>query len=528
MFATRIARFEFLKNSSRTQYIAWLLLAATGMLLPLGFAPFHLPGAAILGLAMFYKQIQTSNPKKAFFQGLVFGIGLFGLGVSWVSISIHTYGHLPLFLAYLITTGFVLYLALFPALCACLFRALCYPSLSTPSKVFLWSSLWCVTEYLRAIFFTGFPWLSLGFGQIDTPLRYLLPITGIYGLSFFAVLAAACLNYAISKKYKTAWLLSFVLLLILPESLRSLQWSKPAPNPLTVGVVQANISMRDKWDETVFWQIMEHYQDAIQQLMGKKQIILLPESAFPMPAEYIQDYLTDLDIQAKKTETALLLGIPEAVPVAPQHSEATSELFYNTLSTLGSATGVYRKQHLVPFGEYIPNFFARMLLNMNLISSDMQAGSAHQSLVRAHNRPFATLICYELAYPQLLREQLPTAQWIISLSDDGWFGHSLASYQHLQMAQALSILTSRYQIVANNDGLSSIITPQGKFSHTLPAFTSGILEGEIYPVQGATPWIKWGDWPILGLCALIILGMMCRKRNALILSQADISPQNCL
>lgn len=511
MLATGIARFEFLKNRSGTKQVAWLLLVATGMLLPLGFAPFHLPGAAILGLSLFYKQIQSSRPKKAFFQGLVFGIGLFGLGVSWVSISIHSYGHLPLFLAYLITAGFVLYLALFPALCACLFRLLCYSSLATLSKVLLFSSIWCFTEYLRAICFTGFPWLSLGFGQIDTPLRYLLPITGIYGLSFIAVLAAGCLNYAIGKSYSTAWLLSFVLLLITPESLRTVQWSKSEHHPLTVGVIQANISMRDKWDEAVFWQIMGHYQNAIQQLMGKKQIILLPESAFPMPAEYIQNYLTDLHQQAKKSGTALLLGIPEAVPLLPKHSEHPSELFYNTLSTLGSASGVYRKQHLVPFGEYIPSFFAHMLMSLNLIPSDMQAGTAHQSLVRAHNRPFATLICYELAYPQLLRQQLPTAQWIVSLSDDGWFGHSLASYQHLQMAQALSILTSRYQIVANNDGLSSIISPQGNFNHTLPAFTSGILEGDIYPTQGVTPWLKWGDRPILGLCALIFLGVLWKR-----------------
>ena len=124
--------------------------------------------------------------------------------------------------------------------------------------------------------------------------------------------------------------------------------------------------------------------------------------------------------------------------------------------------------------------------------------------MHAHQRPFATLICYELAYPNLLRQQLPQAQWIVSLSDDGWFGHSLASYQHLQMAQALSILTSRYQIVANNDGLSSIITPTGIVSHSLPAFTSGILEGNIHPSHGSTPWVRWGDWPIIGLCIAIL------------------------
>ena len=509
MLATLSTQSEFLKNISRTKGVAWLLLVATGMLLPIGFAPFHLPGAAILGISLFYSQIQPSRPRKAFFQGLTFGLGFFGLGVSWVSISIHHYGHLALLFAYLITSVFVLFLALFPALCALLFRVLCSPTLPSLIKALLFSGLWCLTEYLRAICFTGFPWLTLGFGQIDTPLHYLLPIIGIYGLSFLAVLAACFLTHAVRKSQSPAWLLCFVLLLIAPQSLRTIQWSTLENKPLTVGVIQANISMRDKWDEAVFWQIMEHYQDTIQQLIGKKQIILLSESAIPLPAWYIQDFLTELHQQAKKSHTAILFGIPETI----NHSEQASDTYYNTLSTLGTASGVYRKQHLVPFGEYIPAYFAPMLTKLNLISSDMEAGNAHQALVRAHNRPFAALICYELAYPQLLREQLPTAQWIVSLSDDGWFGHSLASYQHLQMAQALSILTSRYQIVANNDGLSSIINPQGSFVNTLPAFTAGILEGDIYPAQGMTPWVKWGDRPVLGWCMMIIFGVFIFNRT---------------
>lgn len=488
----------------------WMWLILTGMLLPLGFAPFHFPGAAILGIALFYYQIQNTRPQQAFLQGLALGLGLFGLGISWVSISIHAYGHLANLYAYLITGLFVFYLALFPALCGFLFRALC-PSEHKHNhckQILLFSSLWCLTEYLRANLMTGFPWLLLGFGQIDTPLKYLLPITGVYGISFLTVLAACCLTHAIQRNTsaRIAWLLGFVLILLTPESLKHISWSQLEKNPLSVGVIQANLSMRDKWDETLFWKIINHYQQAIQPLLGKKQIIILPEAAIPLPAGYLQDFLTSLHQQAKNNQSAILFGIPEEI-------KPEKIYFYNTLSTLGQAKGVYRKQHLVPFGEYIPYYLAPLLRKLNLVMSDMQAGDPKQPLASVRHHPFASLICYELAYPSLLRQQLPRAQWIVSLSDDGWFGHSLASYQHLQMAQALSILTSRYQIVANNDGLSSIITPQGLLQHTLPAFSAGILEGNIYPAQGTTPWVKWGDTPILSFCALMgAIGLVKRMR----------------
>lgn len=495
---------ELLKNRFRAKKFVWLWVMCTGMLLPLGFAPFHLPGAALLGVALFYNQIQTSQPRQAFFQGLAFGLGYFGLGISWVSISIHSYGHIAFIFASLITGLLVFYLALFPAICALTFRFLTTESCSYFKKTVLFASLWTLSEYLRSTFFTGFPWLLLGFGQIDTPLQYALPIIGVYGIGFLAVLAACCLVQAqyhykkTSKSFPSLWLLSFVFLLTAPVGLKQISWSNVEKKSWSVGVVQSNLSMRDTWDESVFWNIIEHYHAAIQDLIHTKQIILLPESAFPLPASYIQDFLTNLDTQAKQEQVAILFGMPEEISTDKTH-------FYNTLSTLGTASGIYRKQHLVPFGEYVPTFFESILVKLNLDMSNLRANNQLQKLVTAHQRPFASLICYELAYPELLRQQLPQAQWIVSVSDDGWFGHSLASYQHLQMAQALSILTSRYQIVANNDGLSSIITPQGTFARTLPAFTSGILEGEIHPAHGTTPWVRWGDAPILSFCLGIVL-----------------------
>ena len=262
--------------------------------------------------------------------------------------------------------------------------------------------------------------------------------------------------------------------------------------------------MRDKWDETLFWKIFEHYKHATEDFLGKAELIILPESAIPLPATYVQEWLTDLNFRAKRMDSAVLMGIPE-------ESDAQQIDFYNTIIGLGTASGSYRKQQLVPFGEYIPKVFQPVMHWLALPQSTMISGPNHPRLMTVNHHPFASLICYELAYPELLRQQLPEAQWIVSLSDDGWFGHSFALYQHVQMAQVFSMLSNRYQVVANNSGLSSLINNQGDIIHALPAHTSGILKGTIYALEGRTPWMILGDKPVLVMCAVLI-GLIAVRR----------------
>lgn len=483
----------------------WLIAFLAGALATLGFAPFHHPGAMLLSMSVLYTQLHQATHKQSWFIGLAFGLGLMSVGVSWVSVSIHLYGHLPIIAAIGITAVFVFYLALYPALCTLAYQYLAQTNASLVNAL-LFSSLWCISEYLRAHCFTGFPWLLLGFGQVDTPLKYLLPIVGIYGVSFLTVFAAAALSYTVRKMpYSFYWLITFVGILIAPACLKPLAWSPAPKHSLSISMIQANLSMRDKWDEALFWKIFEHYKHATEHFLGKKQLIILPESAIPLPASYVQEWLTNINSRAKRMGSAVLIGIPE-------ESNAQQVDFYNTIIGLGTASGTYRKQQLVPFGEYIPKVFLPIMNWLALPQSNMISGPSHPALMTVNHHPFASLICYELAYPELLRQQLPKAQWIVSLSDDGWFGHSFALYQHVQMAQVFSILGNRYQIVANNSGLSSLINHQGDIIHTLPAHTSGILEGVIYPLEGKTPWMVLGDRPILIACWLIIGLVAIRKR----------------
>lgn len=290
----------------------------------------------------------------------------------------------------------------------------------------------------------------------------------------------------------------FIVLLYSPVLLKNISWVNiDDKKPISVGVIQANLSMRDKWDEGLFWQLLDRYQQAAQSLLGT-DIIVMPESAIPLPANYVSDFLEDLDEKAKEKGSAILLGIPQPTSI-DEHA------FFNALISLGTAKGSYLKQHLVPFGEYIPNLFQLFSTWLGIEDPNMKPGFPNQSLIQVHNYPIATLICYEIAYGNLLREQLPDAKWIVSISDDGWFGHSLALYQQLQMAQVRSLQTARYQISANNDGLSAVINSQGKIENFLPAFSDGVLKATVFPANGKTPWVILGDTPALVFSLLIFL-----------------------
>ena len=336
----------------------------------------------------------------------------------------------------------------------------------------------------------------LGFGQFDAPSKYLLPLVGIFGVGFLTCFAATLLTTSTQRvgTQRYVYLSALVILLLFPLLLKHNTWSQESAKPISVGIIQANLSMRDKWDENLFWQLLEHYKQSTEQLLGT-ELIVMPESAIPLPPSYIGDFLNDIHNRAKRAGSAVMMGIPQ---VNGHH-------FFNTLIGLGQAKGSYLKQHLVPFGEYIPKPMLSITEWLAIPAVNLKPGQKNQPLVKVQKHAIATLICYELAYGDLLRYQLPKAEWIVSISDDGWFGHSLAMYQHLQMAQVRSLETARYQVVANNDGLSSVINTRGEITATLPAFSAGILKAALFPATGVTPWVYFGNLPMLLFCALIVL-----------------------
>lgn len=498
MKQTALANSLSFNSSIRIGYVKYLFVFIAGLFAPFGFAPFHLPGLTLLSLAFLYASLHNCSRRQSFYLGFIYGIGYFGFGVSWVIVSIHDYGQLNYALSGLVTLIFIMYLSLFPGIVAYLFELFAFKKRKLLSLI-LFATLWCLSEYSRASLFSGFPWLLIGTTLIDTPIKYLAPVLGIYGLSLLGAFISALLTLTVSpttqKRYR--YLIVVVLLIVSPLLGKNIAWSQVKQEPISVGAVQANLSMRDKWDETLFWNLLKYYENGIIKLLGK-QLIILPESAIPLPASYLDKYLSKLHKKALQSNSALMLGILQPTD--------DSELnYYNSVITLGQAKGKILKRQLVPFGEYIPKPLAAIYRWLKLAEPNLLPGKNHQTLIKIGNYPIASLICYEIAYPYVLREQMPKAQWIVSISDNGWFGHSLASYQQLQMAQLLSLLTGRYQVVVNNDGLSSIIDNNGDIVESLPPFSSGLLQGTIFPSEGFTPWIIWHDYPSLLFCIFFLI-----------------------
>ncbi len=478
-------KYTWLKSSSAQAVFA-------GALMPLGFAPVHLPGCALIGIMLLFNLLHTQSIKKAWYCGILFGCAFMGIGISWIYVSVHTFGRVHPIFAILITATFIIYVSGFFGLMTLGYRLLARPG-RWLFNCFLFSALWCLSEWLRANYLGGFPWLLLGFGQIDTPLTGLLPVIGVLGIGFIACLAASLFATGIYLKPKrNLFILYAVGLILMPGLLQSIKWTHLSKESISVAIIQANLSMHDKWDETVFWKLLHRYQTAINAQLGKSQLIVLPESAIPVPIDYLNDVIENLGLHAAHANSAILLGIPQT------NSGHTGE-YLNTMFATGTAHGTYAKKQLVPFGEFIPKPFQSIMHWLNLPTNSMVPGQLSQTPIQVQEHQIASLICYELAYPLHLREQLPQAEWVVSISDDGWFGHSLAVYQHQQIAQALSIMTGRYQIMANNDGLSSIISDKGQIIDSLPAFHAGILRSSLQPAHGRTPWVYTGDIPILSL-----------------------------
>lgn len=472
--------------------LAWLF----GMTFALAFAPFHYPPCLFLGLFGFFYLLKTYPNSGR--MGFSFGFGAGLIGVSWVYNSIYEYGHLSKPLSVFFTLIFLAYIGVF-------YCGFAYSSrrLANHLPKALWPLIlaanWCVFEWIRAHLFGGFPWLLVGFSALNTPLENILPILGIYGPSFIACFSLGFLILAIEKHNRSPlFAIIGVMGLVMPKLMPTqIDNANPLPK-VHAAVVQANVNMQEKWNEDLFWRQYGYYFSEIQQLLKKHRVVILPEAAISVPSAYIPREIKQLNRLANFKESALLIGIPESTKTDPNQ-------YFNAIVALGQAQGQYHKQQLVMFGETIPKFWHPLFNFLGIPVISTVPGTHHQPPVTVFGQPIASLICYELAYPEILRRQLPQGQWIVSLSDDGWFGHSSALYQHQEMAQVLSFMAHRWQVFVNNNGLSSIIDAKGQIVKQIPAWQAGHLTSAIEAYSTSLPWMLWGDKPILGLCCLIIL-----------------------
>lgn len=483
-----------------------LLPLLGGILLTLAFAPFDFSVLGVLAPALLVLSCLTVPPATAFWRGWLFGLGFFGTGISWVYVSIHVFGNTQAWLAGLLTGLFVMVLALFPALQSWAWQRWCARR-SPLSACCGFGLLWLASEGLRTWLFTGFPWLLLGNAQLFTPISGYAPIFSVYGVSLLtAVTAAGVATLLFTARQRLLILVLLLSIWLIGWGLQNIRWTQPTENPLTISLVQGNISQQLKWQPAYLSDILEHYVSLTQPLWKSAQLIVWPEAAIPTLARQDHPFLQDLQNRAQAAQATLITGVPLA----------RGAQYYNGLIMLGSATGRYEKRHLVPFGEYLPLAqYLRGLINFFQIPmSDFSAGALQQPNLKLGHETISPFICYEIAYPFLVKNSVRDAAYLLTISDDSWFGRSIAPEQHLQIAQMRSLETGRPQLIATNDGVTAFTDGRGKLLSRLPRYHSGVLTHTMVGVQGDTPWLAQGSLWLALLVGLTGLGAMLGRRSA--------------
>ncbi|WP_126443716.1 apolipoprotein N-acyltransferase [Sulfuricystis multivorans] len=453
-----------------------LFAAGLGAATVLGFAPFGIFPLPVVTLALLFRfWARAPSARAAAGLGFAWGLGFFLTGVSWVYVSLHDVGGMAAPLAVVATLLFCAYLALFPALAGYLSCRL--TSADFWHNALLLAGMWTLTEALRGVLFTGFPWLAIGYSATPpNPLAGFAPVLGSHGLDFLVALLAAA--FARGLRRKAAWLL-LILLASLGQFLRAMDWTQPVGQPLTVSLLQGNVPQSLKWQPENLELSIATYLDLAQQ--HPAALTVLPETAIPL----FFDEVPGKVLQRLTRHGDVLLGI------AIRHRSGG---YVNGAVALTPAQAQsYAKRHLVPFGEYVPPGFAWFFALVNIPMADFSAGPTRQPPLAIAGQKIAPNICFEDLFGNELRTALPEATLLVNLSNTAWFGRSLAQPQHLQISRLRAIETGRMMLRATNTGITAAIAPDGRVLAALPPFTRGALIVEAQGYAGVTPYVRWGD-----------------------------------
>lgn len=486
-----------------------LLLGAAA---PLANAPFNWPFAAVLSMAGLYGLISISKTGwRAFLAGWFYGLGCFGVGISWVHVSIDRYGGLPLVVSLLLLFVLCAYLALFPAIACFLWRRLTAKQ-NGLFAVLLFAGCWALAEMARGEALTGFPWLALGYSDTAGLFSGWAAIVGVEGISYLLALCAALLILLPNRKTILPAAISLALVFAASLQLNDIRFAERTGDTAKTALVQGNVPLMLKWEPEQFWPVLDKYQSLTRPYYDH-DFIIWPEAAIPSVELVAQEHIVQMDKALKHNETALISGVIDY--------RLDTDNYFNTLIVMGvydqdvpekgyfyGNNNRYSKHHLLPIGEYVP--FEELLRPIaplfNLPHSSFSAGAYRQSNLVANGWRFAPAICYEILFPDQVRKSINNnTDFILTVSNDTWFGDSIGPHQHLEIAKMRALELQRPVIRATNDGITTVIDIDGEEIDTLPQFTEGVLSVEVARYRGLTPFSQWGHWPVLVLSALSLL-----------------------
>ncbi|WP_242467499.1 apolipoprotein N-acyltransferase [Thiocapsa imhoffii] len=477
-----------------------LLALVSGALVVLGFAPFGWYPMALVGLLGLLFALRGADARDGALRGWLFGVGLMGFGVFWIRISLNEFGNMTPVVANLLTVLFVAIMALYYGLLGWLLRRLgrnddwVVPGLLFPG-------IYLLIEWLRGWLFTGFPWLNLGYTQLDGPLSGYAPVVGVYGVGLLLVCSVGLLWGLVHWARAGRWAAVGALVVIWGGGLllQTVAWTQPTGERLRAAVVQANIPQSIKWDPERLVSTVSIYWELTEDLLGV-DLVVWPETAIPAFLHEVRTAVIEpMALRAAEAGSELVLGIPVM--------ETEQGRYYNALLSIGTQEDLYAKRHLVPFGEFMPfkPILGPLVELFEVPMSDFSPGRSERPLLAVGTWSAGVSICYEDAFPSAVSQALPEARFLINVSNDAWFGDSLAPHQHLEIARMRALENGRYLLRATNTGISAIIDTRGRLLGVVPSFELGSLTSEIELYQGATPFARFGNGPVIVTAAFMVL-----------------------
>jgi apolipoprotein N-acyltransferase len=487
------------------------LAAGAGALSVFAFAPFGWSGLIFVTFGVLaWRWQRATSAREAAGDGFAFGAGLFGAGSSWLTVALVNFGGMPIGVAAIAIAILTAYLALWPALAGGI--AVRFTPANSVYRLVAAAGAFTATEWIRSYLFTGFPWLALGYTQVpDGIVRGYAPIGGVYLVTLAVALGAGLVAFfvdALAERRRGRIVTSTAAAIVIAAASGTLvhvDWTRPAGEPVSVSLLQGNVVQQLKFDPAFRTTTYERYLSLVRQSRGR--LIVLPESAFPVFSNEVPDQvLLSLIRTASARDGDVLLGFFTALPPEPGSDDPR---YYNTVVALGSSPlQFYRKNHLVPFGETIPlkpviGWFVRSVLAIPL--ADQARGGATQPALEVAGTRVAVDICYEDAFGAELIHGARDAALLVNVTNDAWYGRSIAALQHNQIAATRALEFGRPMLRATNTGITSYIGPDGRDVARLPWFTTGILEASVVGRDGETPYMQMGDTLVLVLCALLVV-----------------------
>jgi len=469
-----------------------------GMLYVLAFSPFDISVFAFLAFVIFTLSIENISVKQASFRGYLFGLGVFGVGGSWVFSSMVVNNEGSIVIPVLMTLLFCCFWAIFPAISVYLFVKL---RSKFHTSIFLFPCIWIGGEYIRGEWvLNGFPWLQFAYSQIDSLLSGYIPIVGVYGTGFIGICLSVFIADSLLNRKVNGLYFSIVFFVVTASFiLKHIDWTNFAGAPVKVTLIQGNIAQQDKWlIENRNITLKQYYDDSSEH--WDSDLIIWPETAVPAYySEVKSDFLLPLQEEAIRHNTDIITSMPLR----------DDNKLYNSVVLLGAVPGVYKKVHLLPFGEYLPwQPVSGYLLNLIKVRlGAFTAGSTNQPLLTVAGYKIMTSICYEDAFSAQSTQQIEQARFLVNVTNDGWFEGSIEPYQHLQIAKMRALESGRYLLRATNTGVTAIISDKGVVIAQAPIAQRFSLTADIYPMSGITPYSYLLDLPIM---AGILLLLLCR------------------